>query len=59
MDHTQFEMQIAAILAAGAAGASGTKDPAAVVDLLVAIREEIANRGVIVKTSANFIPKGR
>jgi hypothetical protein len=59
MDHAQFEMQVAAILAAGAAGASGAKDPETVVDLFVAIRDELAKRAAITRQSANFIPKGR
>ena len=57
MDHTQFEMQIAAILAAGVAGASGIKEPATAVDLLVEIRDELVKRGVVTKMSANFTPK--
>jgi tRNA A37 threonylcarbamoyladenosine synthetase subunit TsaC/SUA5/YrdC len=59
MDHTQFEMQVAAILAAGVAGANGVKEPSAIVDLLVEIHAEIAKRGAITKQTAGFIPKGR
>lgn len=59
MDHTQFEMQVAAILTAGIAGTRGIKEPAAVVDLLVEIRDELVKRSVVTKTSAAFIPKGR
>ena len=59
MDHTQFEMQVAAILTAGIAGASGIKEPAAVVDLLKEIHKELTAREVVVKVNANFIPKGR
>jgi hypothetical protein len=59
MDHAQFEMQIAAILTAGVAGASGIKDAAAIVTLLTEVHKEIATRGAITKQSANFIPKGR
>ena len=59
MDHSQFEMQIAAILAAGIASAKNATDPAAVVTLLSEIHKEIVSREVVEKKSANFIPKGR
>ncbi|HEX2593949.1 MAG TPA: hypothetical protein VHL34_20785 [Rhizomicrobium sp.] len=59
MDPTQFELQIAATLAGNIAGASGLKDPEAVVTLLLGIRDELAKREVINKKSAAFIPKGR
>lgn len=59
MDHTQFEMQVAATLAAAIAPARGIKETVAIVDLMVEIRNELASRSVITKTSAAFIPKGR
>lgn len=59
MDHAQFEMQVAAILAAGVAGAKGIQEPSAIVDLLVEIHAEITQRAVITKQSAGFVPKGR
>ena len=59
MEHAQFEMQVAAILTAGIAGASGIKDAKAVVDLLGEIHKEIVTREAITKQRANFIPKGR
>jgi|KBSMisStaDraftv2_1062788.scaffolds.fasta_scaffold3303599_1 tRNA A37 threonylcarbamoyladenosine synthetase subunit TsaC/SUA5/YrdC len=59
MDHAQFEMQVAAILAAGVAGQGGVKEPSAIVDLLVEIHTEITRRAVITKQSAGFVPKGR
>jgi hypothetical protein len=59
MDHAQFEMQVAAILAAGVAGANGIKDAKSVVDLLAEIHTEIVSREAITKQRANFIPKGR
>jgi hypothetical protein len=59
MDHAQFEMQVAAILAAGVAGAKGVQEPSMIVDLLIEIHSEIMQRAVITKQSAGFIPKGR
>lgn len=59
MDHSQFEMQVAAILTAGIASAKNATDPAALVTLLGEIHKEIVTRAVIEKKSANFIPKGR
>ena len=59
MDHAQFEMLVAAILASGIAGAGGVKEPQAVVSLLAEVHKEITSREVIVKQSASFIPKGR
>ena len=59
MDHAQFEMQVAAILAAALATTNGVKDAAGVVALLTEVHKEITTRGAITKQSANFIPKGR
>jgi hypothetical protein len=56
VDHEQFEILVAAILTAGALGRQGEKpDPAA---LLAQTLENLRNAEIIVKKSANFIPKG-
>jgi len=59
MDHLQLEMQVAAILTAGIAGARGATSAADVVTLLAEIHKEIVTRAVIEKKGATFIPKGR
>lgn len=59
MEHHQFEMQIAAILTAGIAGAKGATAPADVVNLLAEVHQEIVARAVVEKKNANFIPKRR
>ena len=57
MDHLQFEMQIAAILAAGIAPARGATAPADVVSLLAEIHKELVARTVVEKKTSAFIPK--
>ena len=57
MEHHQFEMQVAAILAAGIAQAKGMTAPAEVVSLLAEVHKEIVDRGVIEHKRANFIAK--
>jgi hypothetical protein len=59
MDHYQFEMQVAAILAAGIASAKGATSAADVVTLLAEVHKEITERAVIEKKNSAFIPKGR
>ena len=59
MDHSQFSMLVAAILTTGIAAQRGAKEPADVVSLLAEVHSEITTREIIVKQSANFIPKGR
>ena len=59
MDHLQFEMQVAAILAAGIAPSRGATAPADVVSLLAEIHQELVARAVVEKKTATFIPKGR
>jgi hypothetical protein len=57
MEHHQFEMQVAATLAAGIATARGATSTADVVNLLTEIHKEIVARTTIEKKSATFIPK--
>jgi len=57
MEHEQFEILIAAVLTAGQLNRqqSGESKPA---DLLAKTLEELRTSQVIIKRSANFIPKG-
>ncbi len=59
MDHSQFEMLVAAILTSGIAGPAGIKEPAAVVSLMAEVHKQITERETITKQSAAFVPKGR
>jgi hypothetical protein len=59
MDHSQFEMLVAAILTSGIAGARGASEPQAVVSLLAEVHKEITSREIVTKQSAAFVPKGR
>ena len=57
MEHEQFEILIAAVLAAGQLTRqdSGQAKPA---DVLARTLEDLRASQIIVKRSANFIPKG-
>lgn len=58
MEHEQFEILIAAVLTAGQISREQSTDtkPA---EMLAKTLEEIRAAQVIIKRSANFIPKGR
>jgi len=57
MEHEQFEILIAAVLTAGQLNRqqSGESKPS---ELLAKTLEELRTSQVIIKRSANFIPKG-
>jgi len=59
MEHTQFEMLVAAVLTSGVVAKRDITDPAAMVGLLLEVRDALVAREAITKQSANFIPKGR
>ena len=58
MEHEQFEILVAAMLTAGAVGASGKNDPATVAQMLVSMASAVRETGLITKRSPTFIPKG-
>lgn len=57
MDHEQFEILIAAVLTAGQMNSGQGKEtkPA---ELLAQTLEDLRTAQIIIKRSANFIPKG-
>lgn len=55
MDHEQFEILIAAILSAGQMSRQQVEDPA---QFLAKTLEDVRAAQIIIKKSANFIPKG-
>jgi hypothetical protein len=59
MDHTQFEMLVAAVLTSGIAAKQEVTEPKALVGLMLEIRDALVEREAITKQSAAFVPKGR
>jgi hypothetical protein len=57
MEHEQFEILIAAVLTAGQMNHPQTND-AKPVEILAKTLEDLRAAQIIVKRSANFIPKG-